>query len=143
MKRIRVIHFFAPLIYVVIAYLSLSPNEYNTPVDLGFFPVDKLVHFVMYFTLAMASLIQMSRLGKIKSPKSVLLWACMMPVLFGGLIELIQAYFTTDRSGDWLDFTANCTGVVISYLLFKILLARLSWISPDRLPLPDRGHESR
>lgn len=31
-------------------------------------------------------------------------------------MELGQAYLTTYRSGDWLDFAANSTGVVLAFL---------------------------
>ena len=32
----------------------------------------------------------------------------------GGLLELLQAYATTTRNGDWLDFAANTTGVTLA-----------------------------
>jgi len=143
MRKFRLIYLLAPSVYLVITYLSLSPNHYKSPIDMGFIPVDKVVHFAMYFILTLASLFEMSRLGKIKSPKSIFLWACMIPVLYSGLIEIVQEYCTTDRSGDWFDFATNCTGVTIAYLFFRILSVRLSWISPDRSPSPDRDRESR
>ena len=35
----------------------------------------------------------------------------------GGLMELLQAYCTTTRSGEWLDFGADTVGVVIGTAL--------------------------
>jgi hypothetical protein len=31
-----------------------------------------------------------------------------------GLLELLQRYCTTNRSGEWLDFAANSTGVTLA-----------------------------
>ena len=37
-------------------------------------------------------------------------------------MELAQAYLTTVRSGDWIDFLANSIGAGIAYLLGAVLL---------------------
>ena len=34
-------------------------------------------------------------------------------VALGGLMELLQAYATTTRSGEWLDFWADSVGVLL------------------------------
>ena len=39
-----------------------------------------------------------------------------------GAMELAQAYLTTVRSGDWIDFLANSIGAGIAYLLGAVLL---------------------
>ena len=49
--------------------------------------------------------------------RKLLLWAWVAPVLMSGLLELIQAYCTTNRQGEWLDFAANTTGVTIGALI--------------------------
>lgn len=49
------------------------------------------------------------------------------PVAMSGCIELMQAYCTDTRSGDWLDFLANSIGVglaaLIGYYLLRPLMA--------------------
>ena len=40
----------------------------------------------------------------------------------GGLLELLQAYATTTRNGDWLDFAANSLGVTLGAVFGMILL---------------------
>ncbi len=51
--------------------------------------------------------------------------AVALPIVLSGLLELAQAYLTTCRSGEWLDFAANSVGValatlcVFTYLLYK------------------------
>ena len=39
-------------------------------------------------------------------------------------MELLQAYCTTTRSGEWLDFCADSTGVLLGTLV-GLLLAKL------------------
>lgn len=38
-------------------------------------------------------------------------WVALLAVLYGGAIELIQPHI--GRSGEWADFWADCSGVVI------------------------------
>lgn len=45
-----------------------------------------------------------------------------LPVLWGGSMELIQAYFTTSRSGDWRDELANTCGAVAGYFIARFIV---------------------
>lgn len=50
--------------------------------------------------------------------------AWLAPVMMSGLIEILQENCTGGRrSGDWLDFAANATGVTLAAVI-GILLAR-------------------
>ena len=51
----------------------------------------------------------------------LLLWACLGMILLGGLVELGQAYGTTTRSGEWLDFWADSIGVLLGNFLGWLL----------------------
>ena len=57
----------------------------------------------------------------------IALWAVVAPVLMSGIIELAQAYCTTTRSGEWLDFAANSTGVLFGNLCGYAVLRPLIW----------------
>lgn len=45
--------------------------------------------------------------------RKVVLLALAGMILLGGLMELLQAYCTTTRSGEWLDFWADTVGVLL------------------------------
>lgn len=45
------------------------------------------------------------------------LFMVVLPILMSGIIELVQEYFTTCRTGDWLDFAANSLGVLLALAL--------------------------
>ena len=49
--------------------------------------------------------------------KRVMLLAWLAPIVMSGIIELVQAYCTTNRSGEWLDLAANATGCTIGSLI--------------------------
>ncbi len=75
---------------------------------------DKWAHFVMYVGLTCAIWIDIIRQQqKLTFPK-ILLLTVALPIAFGGIMELAQAYLTTCRCGDWLDFAANSIGVLIA-----------------------------
>ncbi len=44
-----------------------------------------------------------------------------------GCIEILQANCTETRSGDWMDFAANCTGVLLATLLAYYVWRPLIW----------------
>lgn len=47
------------------------------------------------------------------------------PVAMSGLIELAQAYCTTNRSGDWLDLAANAIGALFGIVFGGILTRKM------------------
>lgn len=96
--------------------LSLTPFFPETPLDDVAF-IDKWTHFIMYGgTFGVLWIEYLRRHTRLDARKLFLLaWLC--PVLMGGLLELLQAYCTTTRNGDWLDFLANSIGVTLASLL--------------------------
>lgn len=101
------------IIVVIIFYLCcLIPLDDVPDAELDFFiPFDKLAHFFMYFGLsgATAFFYVLDKKGKINIYK-MLLGAIFIPILYGGIIEIIQWKFFPPRSGDWFDFLADALG---------------------------------
>lgn len=84
---------------------------------------DKWTHMVMYFVLTMCVGYELVK-NKQTSTTQLLLYAWLIPVLMGGLLELIQAHCTGGRrSGEWLDFYADAFGSTLAFLI-GILLVR-------------------
>ncbi len=105
------------VIAVIIFYLCcLIPTD-NIP-DVGFqffIPADKIVHFLMYFGLAGVASFNyiFYKKGHIIILKLVV-FAILVPIIYGGVIEIIQAEYFPGRSGDWYDFLADALGVLAS-----------------------------
>ena len=103
---------FSLLCVLLICVLSLTPFFPETPFDNVQF-IDKWTHLVMYG--GTCSVIWMEYLRshhRIEWCKVILL-ALVGMILLGGLMELLQAYCTTTRSGEWLDFWADTVGVLL------------------------------
>ena len=94
-----------------IAILSLAKME---GIESGVFNYDKLLHAFAYCTL---SFLWLSGLNK--SRHTIL--ACIVCVIYGIVIEILQMVLTNYRSGDLYDALANTTGVIIGYFFYKTL----------------------
>ena len=51
----------------------------------------------------------------------------MCPVIMSGLIEIGQATLTETSGGDWMDFLANITGVVLGSIFSYYVLRPYIW----------------
>ena len=86
------------LIALSIIWLSLTPLAELPSVPGG----DKTHHIIAYAALAIPT--------AFAYPKRLLILAVLY-ILLGGLIELMQPY--VNRYGEWLDFIANLSGVIL------------------------------
>ena len=105
-----------------VAYLSLSqPSAVMIPLFRNW---DKVVHFCMYGGLS--GVIWIEFLVKHRKKKVGIIYAILgpvlCPILIGGIMELCQQYLTSYRSGDWMDFMANLTGVMVATLIAWFIL---------------------
>ena len=90
--------------------------------------IDKWTHIVMYLGLCLVLWWEYLRAHAYIYNK---VWAaiggCLLPMLMGGVIEILQAYCTGGRrSGDWIDFLADAVGVLLAQLICIPLARRLA-----------------
>lgn len=109
-------YLFTTLVTVFIVTLSTIPIPEHPP--LGDVPLmDKWVHMVMYgglvFVMWIDHVVRNKRTFSWKARGIMLLYS----IALGGVMELVQAYLTTCRSGEWLDFEADAIGAAVSVLL--------------------------
>ena len=102
---------YSVLVALAIIILSTIPIPEVKPLE-GVPLIDKWVHFVMYASLSLAMWIAKKNAPQPLSP-SFYLWMIVLPSCLGGILELVQAYLTTCRSGEWLDVIADTIGAVI------------------------------
>lgn len=89
--------------------------------------IDKWVHFVMFGSLTLCAAFEYVRIKRKAYRWSTLLMGCwLMSFLMGGAVELAQAYLTTSRSGDWLDFLADGVGATLGLLICIPLVGYLA-----------------
>ena len=113
------------IIVAVIFYLSFfTPPK----TDLEKIPnIDKLVHICMYGGLCFIIWIEYLRAHRAINWSHIVWGGIAAPITMSGCIELLQAYCTENRSGDWLDFLANSIGVGLAALVGYYILRPFIW----------------
>ena len=100
------------LCIILILVLSLTPLFPETPLDNVQF-IDKWTHFAMYGGTCTVIWWEYLRTHVSTDAGKLFRFAVIGMTLLGGLMELMQAYCTTTRSGEWLDFCADTVGVLM------------------------------
>ena len=89
-----------------IAYVCLLREPRVTlPLITG---MDKWAHGMMYLVLAWVMMWDNKKVGLKTSYSWVIV--VLFSVIFGGFIEILQEQFFYPRTGDWMDWLADCTG---------------------------------
>ncbi len=102
----------AIVIIIVIFYLSFFTPP-KTELD-EVQNIDKLVHICMYGGLCLILWIEYIRTHTYINRTKIFIGAIVAPIIMSGIIEIMQSYCTTNRSGDWMDFAFNCAGIIIA-----------------------------
>lgn len=95
-----------------IAYVSLMREpSIAMPHVVG---MDKWIHGAMYLILTLTLLWDSQQRPK--------LWwvAGVLATIFGGVIEILQEQFFYPRTGDWMDWLADCVGAIVAITLWLI-----------------------
>ncbi len=116
------------LVVLAILYLTLVPRPLpDAGVEIP--GLDKVVHAVMFGGLAFVACIDEAQrrrgsFGQVARGKAWFI--ALLSAVFGGLVEIAQMAMGAGRSGDLLDFVADCAGAVAGMLLAARVLASLS-----------------
>lgn len=97
------------LVVAIVLVLCLMPIEDPPLKDVRF--IDKWTHLLLFGGVCAVFCLELG----INVGRQGLWLAPIMATLLGGLVELLQAYLTTYRSGEWLDFAADTLGALIVY----------------------------
>lgn len=109
------------IVIIIIGYLSFfTPPQ---PESLTQIPnIDKLVHLCMYGGLTISLWFEYLRQKKTIHWASLFIECIVAPILLSGCIEILQATCTKNRSGDWLDFAANCLGIGLASIGYYYII---------------------
>ena len=112
------------IIIAIIACLSLfNPPDATRVIKIPH--LDKIVHAGLYFIMSGTLWLEFLRnyRGRQKPIYRAWVGAFLAPVLFSGVLELLQEYCSTSRGGDWIDLAANIIGALIASLLSYYIIA--------------------
>lgn len=104
------------LVFIHIVCLMPVPE---TPLS-GVINIDKVVHLGLWLVASLLIWREYWHAPQRWQPRYPWMLTVVLPVLVSGNIELLQAYATTCRSGDWVDFLFNSTGVLLAAVLVRI-----------------------
>jgi VanZ family protein len=117
---------FSILVALIIMYLSLADSHtFDKAPFINVPNFDKVVHLGMYFGLM--SVIILENRKTIKS-RGYLYLIGLIPLLYGILMEILQATLTLTRSGSFYDALADAAGVFLSILLWLWLKPKIEQI---------------
>lgn len=105
------------IVCIGILYVSLVRDPgIHLPTFVG---ADKWVHLIMYTLLGAVATYDSIRFQL--SGWHLWLVATLLPILFGGIIELVQEQWFAPRSGEWIDWLADGIGVIIGAISIMII----------------------
>ncbi len=104
-----------------ITVLSLARIDSSGQSLLRFEGADKLVHCLFYFgfTFLLALACKGSFTRALVRKEQIIV--ALIAMIYSGLIELLQGFFTVYRSAELGDFVANSVGVIFGLVALKVL----------------------
>jgi VanZ family protein len=113
---------FSFLVALIILYLSLANSRSFDKVPLFEIPyLDKMVHFAMYFGLMLVIIFENRK--SITNTRQLMLIS-IIPLVYGSVLEILQAVLTNTRSGSILDALADGAGIFAAVLIGSVYLKR-------------------
>lgn len=97
-----------------IMFLSFAaPSNFSEIPTFELTYADKVVHFFMYAGLALVLMIDCRKSIKTNRYNLYFVLSCfVLPIIFGGVVEILQSAYFPPRTGDWFDWVADISGVV-------------------------------
>ena len=86
-----------------------------------------IVHICMYGGLTVILWSEHIRQHFPLIKRHLIIGGIICPIIMSGLIEIGQATLTETRGGDWLDFAANITGVILGSIFSYYVLRPYIW----------------
>ena len=109
------------LTFCAIVYLSLFKPSDGMKLQL-FEGMDKVAHFCMYAGLSFIIWFEFFRVHEKRNSFKAFLAMFLIPLIFSGVMEIMQVELTTYRSADILDFLFNVAGVVFANVICFFVL---------------------
>ena len=127
MKTVRLLgRYPLTLTCIVAIWVLCLMNVPETPLDNVAF-IDKWTHLVMYGGTCSVGWWEYLRHHRRIAWGKMFVFGLLGPIIMSGIIELLQAYATTTRSGDWIDVAANAVGVLLGFGIGWGILRPLLW----------------
>jgi hypothetical protein len=102
----------------IIFGLCCTPGQYIPTTNwLELLSFDKFVHASIFFILTVLWLIFLFKSNKLS--KASMIFVLLSCIVYGGMLEMMQATVFSNRSGDLPDFIANSFGCLMGLWFFS------------------------
>jgi VanZ family protein len=98
----------------ILALLSLQSFSAGSHI---FNHQDKVAHFFAY---GLTAWLACQVLGNRFNPSITVILSFLYASITGAVLELLQAYFTSTRQGEWTDLVANLCGAMTGCVIFSL-----------------------
>ena len=129
MRLLNIFRYYWKSIFMVlfIQYLSFtSPATFDKLPSSEIPNLDKLVHLLMYAGLTAVLIWDFKMRRKSNSRLRFFVLICVFfPILFGGIVEILQSACFAPRTADWFDWLADISGVLCACLAMRFIRPRI------------------
>lgn len=116
MPKSSILHYWRTIVVLISIFLLSILTIPSTSINkvVRFAHIDKVAHLLLYMLLGAVIYVEHKKTQTNGTNKQVSLYVLLFfAIFYGGVIELVQMYLTTKRSGEWLDWVADIVGVIV------------------------------
>jgi hypothetical protein len=120
------------IVVVCLTFLFLLPsNHLEGSTWWSGFKIDKIVHIVFFAILSLSISISLSKLRiLIDSNYQQMTRVLIVCSVFGTILEFIQQELRVGRMAEFLDIVADCVGVLLGFVIFRIVYGVFPGVIP-------------
>lgn len=142
MNKSGMLRMITPLLFVVISltFLLLLPgNDLEASDWWETYKIDKLVHIVTFSILSLSTSITLSKLRVLIDTNYRLMTLILVVcTIFGTILEFLQQELRVGRSAELLDIVADCIGVLLGFVIFRIVYGVFPGVIPSDSVISNR-----
>ncbi len=142
MNKSGILRMITPLLFVVISltFLLLLPgNDLEGSSWWETYKIDKLVHIVTFSILSLSTSITLSKLRVLIDTNYRLMTLILVVcTIFGTILEFLQQELRVGRSAELLDIVADCIGVLLGFVIFRIVYGVFPGVIPSDSVISNR-----
>jgi VanZ family protein len=137
-----ILRMITPLLFVVISltFLLLLPgNDLEGSSWWETYKIDKVVHIVTFSILSLSTSITLSKLRVLIDTNYRLMTLILVVcTIFGTILEFLQQELRVGRSVELLDIVADCIGVLLGFVIFRIVYGVFPGVIPSDSVISNR-----
>ena len=131
-----------PLLFILISLtclLLLPGNDVGGSSWWETYKIDKLVHILSFAILALSTSITLSKLRVLIDTNYRLMTLILVVcTIFGTILEFLQQELRVGRSAELLDIVADCIGVLLGFVIFRIVYGVFPGVIPSDSVISNR-----